>query len=54
MHAPQIIYLSLLLLDLGIHLVRDGQRREKPYDFGGELISVCLVVGLLYWGGFFG
>jgi hypothetical protein len=49
---PQIIYLCLALLGLGISMAKHGQSKSN-YHFGVDLISSLLVLGLLYWGGFF-
>lgn len=49
----QIIYIALLMMGLGIHLAKDGQRREGHYSFGTALFSLAIQIVLLYLGGFF-
>ena len=50
---PQIIYLSLIFLSLGLHLGKHGESMGN-YNFFVKLFDVCATLGLLYWGGFFG
>lgn len=50
---PQIIYLVLTFLGMGITLARHGQPRKENYDFGVSLVTNGLLIGLLVWGGFF-
>lgn len=50
---PQGILLAILFFDLGVYGAKHGQPRD-PHDFWTALISTGLMVGLLYWGGFFG
>lgn len=52
MHAPQIIYIILTFIGLGYSIAKHGQPRDN-HDFGVDLISTIIVLGLLYWGGFF-
>lgn len=49
MHAPQLIFVALLGLGLGVSLLRD-----KGREFPATLAATCIQLGLLYWGGFFG
>lgn len=49
---PQITYIVLTALGLGLVLAKHGQPR-KPFDFWDTAISSGLVLGLLYAGGFF-
>lgn len=51
-YAPQIIYLGLIAVGLGVTLARHGQPRE-PHNFWASSIAASLALGLLYWGGFF-
>lgn len=53
MEAPQIVYIVLASMSLGIHLVKHGEDRNKKYDFWGELIGSGIIISILYWGGFF-
>lgn len=54
LHAPQLIVLALMLLATGIHLAKHDQPRDTKYNFVTAVISDGLMIGLLYWGGFFG
>lgn len=49
---PQITWVVLVALSLGIHAAKHGQPRD-PYNFGLSVISAVLAAGLLYAGGFF-
>lgn len=49
---PQLIYLIMLALGLGIAMAKHGEPRP-PHDAGAALIGICIVLTLLYWGGFF-
>jgi hypothetical protein len=49
---PQLIYLALSVLGLGIAIAKHGQPRE-PYNVVHSLIAICLAWPLLWWGGFF-
>ena len=53
LHAPQIIYIALCCLNLGIHLAKHDQPRADKFSFFGALLSNSIAAGLLYWGGFF-
>jgi hypothetical protein len=50
--VPQIIYIFISLLALGISLQRHGYTDE--IHFGQTLVSTMITFGLLFWGGFFG
>ena len=50
---PQIIYLSLTMLGLGMQAVKHGNPKEGKENFWVVFISTAISVGLLYWGGFF-
>lgn len=52
--APQIIYLALTLLGLGIVLAKDGQRKEGKYSFWSSLFLQAITIWILIAGGFFG
>lgn len=53
MGIPQIIYVVLLAMSLGINWVNHDKQKTGFYNFGETLISVIIILGLLYWGGFF-
>lgn len=51
---PQIIWLSFVLLSIGLELGQDGQpKHPSNHDFWGTLIVLTGLTALLYWGGFF-
>jgi hypothetical protein len=50
---PQGIVLTLLFLEVCIHMSKNGEPRGN-YNAGARLFDAGLTVGLLYWGGFFG
>lgn len=50
---PQILYLALILMGLGVHLAKDGQPRTDKYSFWGQLFITIITVYILYKGGFF-
>ena len=52
LHAPQIIMVILLAMELIVCIVNHGEDRP-PYNAAIGLINVPLVVALLWWGGFF-
>jgi hypothetical protein len=56
MHAPQIIVIVLLAINLAGNAVKDGEPTPPPhtYRFGVSLVRVAIWVSLLWWGGFFG
>ena len=53
MRIPQIIYIVLLAMNLGINLVKHGERRIDKYNFFSALLGTVIPVALLCWGGFF-
>jgi len=48
----KLILLALMTLSLGMSIADHGKER-KPQNGWISFISYCLVLGLLYWGGFF-
>ena len=53
LHAPQIIYLCLLLLGLVVAVAKHGEDKGK-YHAGWTLVGEAILLWILYWGGFFG
>lgn len=49
---PQIIYLALMSMRIGIALANHGEPAPK-YSVGYTLIGTVLALALLWWGGFF-
>lgn len=54
LHTPQIIYLCLLMLGMGVALSRHGQPKTGAHNAMYDIVATAIVVSLLYWGGFFG
>lgn len=52
MEWPQITYLVLLGVSGGINIIKHGTPRED-YDFGSWVFGCCIILPLLYFGGFF-
>lgn len=50
---PQMIYLVLTAMELGMYLVKHGERRNDKYNFFIALISQGIILWILYLGGFF-
>lgn len=53
MGIPQICFIVLIALGLGISLAKHGEYREDKYNFFTTLIGSLIYVGLLILGGFF-
>lgn len=53
MDWPQITYLGLLFLGLGIALSQHGQTKTEVKSFWLALISALMQFAILYYGGFF-
>ncbi len=51
---PQIIYLTLIFTGLGLDIARHGKPREGNHSASGTFFANCIILVLLYWGGFFG
>ena len=52
MYWPQIILVGLLLVELGMALAKHGEPRESNFSVWNSLISDAIILGLLWWGGF--
>lgn len=52
MGTPQIITLVLMFITLLVKMIKNGQPRE-PWSAAEGTIDFTLLLGLLYWGGFF-
>jgi len=51
MGAPQIIWIVLVAMGVGIQIAKHGQ--PDKYNGKTALIGCSISAGLLYWGGFF-
>lgn len=54
LHWPQLTYVALTLIGLGVTIANHGDRRAGTHNAWASLIARGLVFGLLYAGGFFG
>lgn len=54
MRAPQIIYIIVWAMGLGVSLVNHGKVEFKRESFWKTLLGTAIEVCLLIWGGFFG
>lgn len=50
---PQLTYLALSCLAVGVHLAKHGEPRKDKYGFWSALISSAIMTFILYKGGFF-
>jgi hypothetical protein len=48
---PQFILLAMVFMCIGINCAKNGE--STTYDGLGTVINRLVVLGLLYWGGFF-
>jgi hypothetical protein len=53
MGVPQICYIVIITLGLGISLAKHGEP-QGDYNFFTTLIAAAIQIGLLILGGFFG
>lgn len=51
--TAQIILLTLFLISLLINANQHGKPKTGNYNFWYPAISLTIMLGLLYWGGFF-
>lgn len=50
---PQITYIVLTTLGIGLVLAKHGQPRTEKYNVWWSLIGTAMVLPILYYGGFF-
>jgi len=53
-NTPQIIYLVLFFVGLGVELEKHGSPKTGTHNAWVSIIAGATILGLLYWGGFFG
>lgn len=53
MHIPQIIFIVISCIGLGVEAQRHGQPRTGNYNVNIVVLATIIQFGLLYWGGFF-
>lgn len=51
--VPQIIYIVIMSLSLGMDLMKHGEPREGNHNFWISFLSATIMILILYWGGFF-
>ncbi len=52
MGTPQVIFLCLCAMSVGISMAKHGERREN-YNAWTSLFAAAIEIGILWWGGFF-
>ena len=52
LHAPQMIFLFLIVFDMCASIVKHGEYAEKHNAYLG-VVGAAIQIALLYWGGFF-
>lgn len=50
---PQVVYIGLMALSIGITLALHGQPRTGKHNVGYAVIGAAISLGVVYWGGFF-
>lgn len=50
---PQVIWVVIAAIALGVHIAKHGEPMKQEFHAGARLAHVVLMAGLLYWGGFF-
>lgn len=53
LQIPQIIYLALTFIGLGEAMANHGKVKQKEVNVWIDFVATTVVLGLLYWGGFF-
>lgn len=51
---PQGIALGLLAIGLLLTATLDGEERTGKHSLSLKILSSCITLGILWWGGFFG
>jgi len=54
LEAPQIIYITITMLGLGVSLAKHGNPKRGKESFTIALFANVLIITILWWGGFFG
>lgn len=54
MHWPQIVWIGLVCLGVGVSLAKDGEPKTGNHNFVADCAGYALGLTLLYFGGFFG
>ncbi len=51
--APQLIYIALIFMSLGLELSKHGEEKKGKHNFWTKLIVMSGICFVLYMGGFF-
>lgn len=51
---PQIVWICIVAMNLGMYLVKHGEEMSGKYNFFISLICQLISLWILYCGGFFG
>ncbi|WP_172453037.1 hypothetical protein [Xanthomonas arboricola] len=51
--TPQLIYLALAMLGIGLEIARHGEPKTGHHDAVSSIVATFLIIALLWWGGFF-
>lgn len=52
--APQLVYLAMMAVGVGVSLAKYGQQKQDRYDIFDVLVGPAVGLTILWWGGFFG
>lgn len=50
---PQLTYIAITFLALGLELSRHGEEKKRKYNIWNRLIGLCITYAILALGGFF-
>jgi hypothetical protein len=53
LHAPQITWLVLAAICLGVELAEHGKPKGGNHSFPMQVLVTAIGLALLWWGGFF-
>ena len=54
MGIPQVIFVILVTMDITVDMCWHGKKLEGKHNVLLTAATNALLIGLLYWGGFFG
>jgi multisubunit Na+/H+ antiporter MnhG subunit len=55
MGTPQILLIILLTASVSLHFIKHGEKKVgQTYNVVSAMIEAAILVGLLWWGGFWG
>lgn len=53
MKIPQMLYVALLFISLGVNIALHGKPKDGTHNFWTALVGAVIQITLLTWGGFF-